>query len=74
MDHCRDHGGGKPRHDAPASLPQKYDLSPGDKIFLQETADGILVTAHDPLFAEAMEISRRIGKKYRNALRELSKR
>ena len=52
----------------------KYDLSPGDKIFLQETADGILVTAHDPLFAEAMAIAERTGKKYRNALRELSKR
>lgn len=58
----------------PKETLEKYGLAPGDKIFLQETPDGILVTAHDPLFAEAMAISRRIGKKYRNAFRELSKR
>lgn len=58
----------------PKETLEKYDLSPGDKIFLQETADGILVTAHDPLFAEAMEIARGVGKRYRNALRELSNR
>jgi len=58
----------------PKETLEKYDLSPGDKIFLQETPDGILVTAHDPLFAEAMEIARRGAKKYQNAMRELSKR
>ena len=58
----------------PKETLEKYDLSPGDKIFLQETEDGILVTPHDPAFAEAMAVARSIGKRYRNALRELSKR
>jgi putative addiction module antidote len=58
----------------PKETLEKYDLSPGDKIFLQETEYGILVTPHDPAFAEAMAVARRIGKRYRNALRELSKR
>ncbi len=52
----------------------KYDLSPGDKIFLQETPDGILVTGHDPVFEKAMAIYRRGAKKYRNAMRDLSER
>jgi putative addiction module antidote len=58
----------------PKETLEKYDLTAGDKVFLQETAEGVLITPHDPLFAEAMEISRAIGKRYRNALRELSKR
>jgi putative addiction module antidote len=58
----------------PKETLEKYDLSPGDKIFLQETADGILVTAHDPLVQKAMEIYRKGAKKYRNAMRELSNR
>jgi putative addiction module antidote len=58
----------------PKETLEKYDLSPGDKIFLQETADGILVTRYDPLFEEAMAIYRKGAKKYQNAMRELSKR
>lgn len=58
----------------PKETLEKYDLAPGDRVFLQATADGILVTAHDPLFAEAMEVSRRVGKRYRNALHTLAKR
>jgi putative addiction module antidote len=58
----------------PKETLEKYHLAAGDKVFLQETPDGVLVTAHDPLFAEAMEIARDVGKRYRNTLRELSKR
>lgn len=58
----------------PKETLDKYDLSPGDKVFLQETEHGLLITPHDPLFAEAMGIAHAIGKRYRNALRELSKR
>ncbi len=53
---------------------ERYDLAPGDKILLQETADGILVTAYDPVFDKVMVIYRKGAKKYRNAMRELSKR
>jgi putative addiction module antidote len=58
----------------PKETLEKYDLSSGDKIFLQETPDGILLTAHDPLFAETMATAQEVSKKYRNALRELSQR
>jgi putative addiction module antidote len=58
----------------PKDTLEKYNLSPGDKIYLQETPDGVLVTPHDPLVQRAMEIYRRGAKKYQNAMRELSDR
>ena len=58
----------------PKETLEKYDLSPGDKIFLQETSEGILVTPFDPLVQRAMEIYRKGAKQYQNAMRELSKR
>ena len=58
----------------PKETLEKYDLSPGDKIFLQETADGILVTPFDPLVQKAMAVYRKGARQYRNAMRELSKR
>ncbi len=58
----------------PKETLEKYDLAPGDKIFLQETTDGILVTRFDPLFQQAMAIYRKGAKKYQNAMRELSNR
>lgn len=58
----------------PKETLERYDLAPGDKILLQETADGILVTPFDPVFDKAMSVYRKGAKKYRNAMRELSKR
>ena len=58
----------------PKEMLDRYDLAAGDAIFLQETPDGILVTAHDPAFAEAMAVANSVGKRYRNALNALSKR
>ena len=45
----------------PKETLEKYDLAPGDKIFLQETADGILVTRFDPLFQQAMASMENVG-------------
>ncbi|HEX3927907.1 MAG TPA: AbrB/MazE/SpoVT family DNA-binding domain-containing protein [Gemmatimonadales bacterium] len=50
------------------------DFAVGDSVYLRRTPDGILITAHDPAFEKTMEIAARISKRYRNALRELSKR
>ena len=58
----------------PKETLERYDLAPGDKILLQETSDGILLSSYDPQFAKVMALARECGKKYRNALRELSKR
>jgi antitoxin MazE len=58
----------------PKETLERFDLAPGDKVLLQETADGILISSYDPQFEEVMAVARDIGKRYRNALRELSKR
>jgi len=57
----------------PKDMLERYQLSPGDRIHLIETDEGILITPFDPLFSEAMEIYEEGAKKYRNAMRELAK-
>ncbi len=58
----------------PKEMLEKYALAKGDRVSIQETEAGILLTPYDPDFAEVMAIAHEVGKKYRNALRELSKR
>ncbi len=49
------------------------NVQEGDTVYLTEGQDGYRVVAHDPNFAQAMATYNRGAKKYRNALRELSK-
>ena len=58
----------------PKEMLEKYALDKGDRVSLQETAEGILVTPYDSHFDRAMAIYRKGAKQYRNAMRELSKR
>jgi putative addiction module antidote len=58
----------------PKEMLEKYSIAKGDTVALRETADGILITPYDADFAKVMEIAHDVGKRYRNALRELSKR
>ena len=57
----------------PKDMLERYELDRGDRVSLQETEAGILLTPYDPDFAEVMAIAREVDKKYRNALRELAK-
>ena len=58
----------------PKEMLDRLSLAKGDRVALRETADGILITAYDKDFAEVMEIAEEGSRKYRNSLRELSKR
>jgi putative addiction module antidote len=58
----------------PKDMLEHFDLEAGDRVCLQQTPDGILISAYDAAFLEAMAVARRGMKKYRNALRELSTR
>lgn len=58
----------------PREMLEKYSLAKGDAVALRETADGILVTPFDAEFVEVMEIAREGAKRYRNAMRDLSRR
>jgi putative addiction module antidote len=57
----------------PKDVLGSLNVREGDTVFLTEGQDGYRVVAHDPNFAQAMEIYHRGARKYRNTLRELSK-
>lgn len=63
--------GGSVSATLPSDIVERFHLQPGDKIYIQETERGILLTPYDPDFDQAMEVYRRGARKYRNALREL---
>lgn len=58
----------------PKEMLEKYSFAKGDTVTLRETPDGILITAYDAEFARTMAIAQEGAKRYRNAMRELSKR
>lgn len=58
----------------PKAMLDAYALAKGDKVSIQETADGILITPFDPDFTDTVAIANEVAKRYRNALRELAKR
>lgn len=57
----------------PKPLLERYHLAEGDRVFLVETDEGILITPFDPDFDEAMKIYAEGARRYRNAMRELAK-
>lgn len=57
----------------PRELADRFKVSAGDQVFLVETDRGILLTPYDPDFADAMTVYEKGAKKFKNALRELSK-
>jgi len=58
----------------PKETLEKYQLGRGDRIYIEETERGIVLTPYDPRFAEVMRTAQAVTKRYRNTLRELSKR
>lgn len=57
----------------PAETIKMLRVSEGDAVYLTETPEGYQLVAHDPEFAESMDIAEGFMKRYRNALRELAK-
>jgi putative addiction module antidote len=52
----------------------RLNVEEGDAVYLTETTDGgFRVTANNPSFAEKMKVAERLSRKYRHALKELSK-
>lgn len=65
--------GGSVSATIPKDLADRFRVAAGDEVFLVETDRGILLTPYDPDFADAMRVYERGAKKFKNALRELSK-
>jgi putative addiction module antidote len=57
----------------PKDVTSSMELQKGDKIFLTKAPDGYRLTPYDPEFKEQMETARKVMKKRRNVLRQLSK-
>lgn len=57
----------------PKAFTDRFNLSAGDKVYIVETEQGILLTPYDPEFGRALEAEERISKRYQNALGELAK-
>ena len=57
----------------PKELIARLRVSKGDKLFVQETVDGLRLTAYDPEFQQQMEVAKMVMREDRDALRALSK-
>lgn len=57
----------------PKEIAERLHIDAGDKVFMVETENGVLMTPYDPTVEQALKIYARVAKKYRGALRTLSR-
>jgi len=57
----------------PKEVLTRLRVEKGDHLTLTETANGYELSPYDPEFEKAMDASREVMRRYRNALRELAK-
>lgn len=57
----------------PKEIAERLHIDAGDKVFMLETENGVLVTPYDPIIEQAMNVYGRVAKKYRGALRKLAR-
>jgi putative addiction module antidote len=57
----------------PKNAAIELNVEKGDTLWLSESQSGFRITPYNPEFAEQMDAARKIMKKRRNVLRELSK-
>ena len=65
--------GGSVAATLPKDMADRLHLGVGNRVLAVERERGILLTPYDPAVEEALRIAARAAKKYRNALRELSR-
>ena len=56
----------------PKDLVSEMGFQEGDQLFIVRTPDGVQLTRFDPDFADALEISRDVMRRYPNALKKLA--
>jgi len=57
----------------PKDIAERLHIDAGDKVFMVETENGVLLTPYDQTLEEAMNIYSRVAKKYRGAFKKLSR-
>lgn len=56
----------------PTEVADRLQLRAGDRMYVIETGDGILLTPYDPEFPNAMSAFGEVRRQYRNTLRKLA--
>jgi antitoxin MazE len=56
----------------PKDILERFHLRAGDRMFLLETENGVLLTPYDPDFEQAMAAFGDVRRQYRNTLRKLA--
>ena len=57
----------------PKEMADRLHIEQGDRMFAIETENGVLLTPYDPTTARTLAVYRRGARKYRNAMRGLSR-
>ncbi len=57
----------------PAEAAAFLNVKEGDQLFLTESPEGYRLTPYDPDFEKGMSVAEDVMRRYRNALRQLSK-
>lgn len=57
----------------PREMAERLHLEAGDKVFVIETEEGVLISPHSPVLERGMQAYERIARRDREALRELSR-
>lgn len=65
--------GGSVTATIPKEMADRHHMAAGEEGFAVETDRGVLLTAYDPNFEQAMRVYERVAHEYRDALRELAK-
>jgi putative addiction module antidote len=65
--------GGSVSATLPKDMADRLHLEAGDRVVAVETDRGILLTPYDPETERALKVAAKAAKKYRGALRELSR-
>ena len=65
--------GGSVSATLPKDMADRLRLAAGDRVLALETDQGILLTPYDPETGKALRVAAKAARKYRAALRQLSK-
>jgi antitoxin MazE len=64
--------GGSVTATLPKDIADRLNVRAGDRVYVVETDQGVLLTPYDPSFGEALEAFDEVRRDYRNTLRKLA--
>jgi putative addiction module antidote len=64
--------GGSVTATLPREVAERLQVGAGDRMFVIETENGVLLTPYDPAFHDAMKAFGEVRRQYRNTLKKLA--